>query len=94
MVWVNYLQSAAVSCAIMSSSLVGMTQTVTLESGVEMMASSPRVLFFSGIDLDAKVLETLADGGTHRCGVLADTGRKDEAVEAAEHGGVGADVLA
>ena len=35
----------------MSSSLVGMTQTVTLESGVEMMTSSPRSLFFSASSL-------------------------------------------
>ena len=46
-----YLVSAAVSCAIMSSSLVGMTQTVTLESGVEITTSSPRSLFFSGSSL-------------------------------------------
>ncbi len=45
--FVFYLVSAAVSCAIMSSSLVGMTQTLTLESGVEMTTSSPRSLFFS-----------------------------------------------
>ena len=38
------LTSSAVSCAIISSSLVGMTQTVTLESSAEMMASLPRVL--------------------------------------------------
>ena len=47
----DYLQSSAVSCAIISSSLVGMTQTVTLESAAEMIASSPRVLFFSGSSL-------------------------------------------
>ena len=46
-----YLVSAAVSCAIMSSSLVGMTQTVTLESDVEITTSSPRSLFFSGSSL-------------------------------------------
>ena len=36
-----------VSVAIISSSSVGMTQTVTLESSAEMIASSPRVLFRS-----------------------------------------------
>ena len=37
---------AMVSLAIISSSSVGMTQTVTLLSGVEMMASSPRTVLF------------------------------------------------
>ena len=45
------LDVASVSRAIISSSLVGMTQTVTLESSAEMMASLPRVLFFSGSSL-------------------------------------------
>ena len=47
----NYLASSAVSWAIISSSLVGMTQTVTLESSAEMIRSSPRSLFFSGSSL-------------------------------------------
>ena len=45
------LTISMVSMAIMSSSLVGMTSTFTLESSVEMMRSSPRTLFFSASSL-------------------------------------------
>ena len=45
------------------------------------------------VELDAEVLQAVADGRAHGAGVLADTGRKDEAVEAFESGGISADVL-
>ena len=76
----NYLQSAAVSCAIMSSSLVGMTQTVTLESGVEMMAFFAAGLVLLGVDLHTEE----APGRPRRwrrsidARVLTDTGREDD----------------
>ena len=41
-------QMAFVSRAMTSSSFVGMTNTLTLESGVEIMMSSPRLLLASG----------------------------------------------
>jgi len=44
--------SAMVSLAIISSSSVGMTHTVTLLSGVEMMASSPRTVLFLALSSD------------------------------------------
>jgi len=60
--WVFFLQivkeegevhtSAMVSLAIISSSSVGMTHTVTLLSGVEMMASSPRTVLFLALSSD------------------------------------------
>ena len=40
----SYFTRAAVSMAIMSSSLVGMSRTFTLESAAEITASSPRTL--------------------------------------------------
>ena len=40
-----------VSVAIISSSSVGMTTTFTFESSAEIMASSPRTLFFSSSNL-------------------------------------------
>lgn len=43
----TYLTSATVSRQIISSSFVGMTQTSTLESSVEIFTFSPRMLFFS-----------------------------------------------
>ena len=43
----NYFTSATVSLAIASSSLVGITHTFTLESAVEMIASSPWVASFT-----------------------------------------------
>lgn len=43
-----FCRIAMVSLAIINSSSVGITATVTLESAVEMTASSPRTLFFSG----------------------------------------------
>ena len=47
-----------------------------------------------GIQLDAQEFQTLADARAHGSGVLAHAGGEHQAVQSAQSGGVGADVLA
>ena len=89
-----YLVSAAVSCAIMSSSLVGMTQDGDLGVGRGDHDFLAAKLVLLRVKLDAEVFQTVADGCAHGAGVFADAGGKDDAVHAAQSRGIGADILA
>ena len=79
--------------AIMSSSLVGMRRTVTLESARGDDALFAADLVGVLVHLDAHELEAGGDGHALGGAVLADACGEDDGVHAAHRGGIRADEL-
>lgn len=92
-VWARPRTSRVVR-AISRSSSVGTTQTSARLS----LAADPPLGWPAGVRArlqePAEHLQAVDDGGARRGAVLADAAGEHEGVEAAEHGGVGPDVLA
>ena len=78
--------------AIISSSLVGITQAETLLSGVEIRGPLPCIRRF--VEFDAEPGRTSADSLADLRRVLSDAGGEHQAVDAAEDGRERADLLA